>query len=158
MHTGSTQHLCGNTGFAPGRVVDALALAVLRGGLYERALERGNVLAPVVRGKTSLDALPLLNEVQALQGVGVAQTVLDIGELARQGLAARATPATGPAAFESFEIATNGKALSTAGGKCRLVLDSHNGALPGWSHENTMAEIHAACNSFYEDPRYRSDD
>ena len=158
MHTGATEHFSGDTGFAPGRVIDALALAVLRSGLYERALERGNVLTPVIRSKTPFDALPLLNEVQALQRVGVAQTVLDIGELARQGLAARSTPATGPTAFESFEIATNGKALSTAGGKCRLVLDSHNGALPGWSHENTMAEIHAACNSFYEDPRYRSDD
>ena len=133
MHTGAPQDLRGHTCLAPGGVVDALAAPVFQCGLDEGALQRRNVLVAIIGCKSTLNDLALLNEMQALQRIGIAQAVLDFVQLTRQGLAARPTPATRAAALESFEIATNGKTLRTPSSESCLVLDSHNGALPGWS-------------------------
>ena len=109
------QHLGRDARLAPGGVVDALAGAVLRRPRRRSASSSDEMSsAPSPPSRRALDGLALLDEVEPLQGIGVAQACLDIVELLAQRLGARAATAARAAALERLEIAAHGEALCRA--------------------------------------------
>ncbi len=131
VHTSTAENLRRDAGFAPRRVVDALSGAVFGSGVDEGVLERGEVFGTVVARESGFDALALLDQVQTLQGVGVAQALFDLLELLGEVVGTRTATASRSTALQRLEITADGEALSSAGRECRFMLIGHHRTLTG---------------------------
>ena len=94
LDAGSSEHLRRHTRLAPRRVIDAFSTPVLRRSINKSTLETGNVLATISRSEAVFDALSLLDQVEALEWIGLAQFRLDLLQLTLEEIGAGTTAAT----------------------------------------------------------------
>ena len=143
----AAEHVCGHTDLAPGRVVDPFATSVLRRSFNEGELETGNVLAPIARSETIFDDLALLDEVEPLERVGIADFGLDLGQLSVQGIGALLAATARPISLQRLKVTADCESLRAASGEGCFVLIRHNWAFSCGRHDSMMSERSKGCNS-----------
>lgn len=143
MDSGLLKHLGRHSGFAPGRVVDALAPPVVRRDDDERLLELGKVVLGLGTGSfyPPLEVTTLLNQMDALQRVGGGKLGLELFEPHLQGIRACRTSAARTGPLESDKVPAHCISLATTFGERVFVGRGETwlGWLLSWWHTTSIA-------------------
>lgn len=136
---------------APGGVVDAFPLAILSGHIDKSSLERGKVVLTVVAAvrEALLDVPALLDQVDALEGIGFVDAIPQAVEPLLQRLEAHLPPAPRLVLLQCYEVATHRMALATSCRKRVLVLGCEGRLCSSltWGHRDSFAESRRLCKT-----------
>lgn len=151
MDARTLQHVGRHADLTPRLVVDALTFAVLCGHDDKSFFQGGHVVLGVGVGglDTLLEIATLLNQVHALQGIGLGDAGLDGFQSLAERLGRNLSPPPRPVLLEGHEVATDRIPLTTTGSERTFVLVAKRGFALSFAgrHDTIIAGIGPLCKA-----------